>query len=200
MGLLTDVETPMVAVKPKKPLTPKAKEKLKLQKQKRKAREAVRLEKRKARRAAKAAPRNALKEWAAEVCKDGKCAVCGCGSHEVPIRRGKRKGQMLVVNNHAHHLLPKERYKSLRLEPQNGVPLCPNHHKYHMFAAHRNPLWFAEWLRVNRPEQYRWAIEHMGAPELEKPAATPCTKCFPGDGVKCPCDAEIAKQAEAPCE
>jgi len=46
----------------------------------------------------------------------------------------------------AHHIVPKE-FKELRWDRLNGIALCPKHHKFGKFSAHRNPLWFFHHLR-----------------------------------------------------
>jgi hypothetical protein len=49
------------------------------------------------------------------------------------------------------------------LEVINGVCLCPKDHKFgSRKSAHRDPMWFAEWLREHRPEQYQWIKAKLG--------------------------------------
>lgn len=122
----------------------------------------LRVQKRKAHREAKAAPRRALAEWSEEVRSCGKCAVCG--RRPVMIEKVNKKGVTRkawewVLN--AHHLLPKERYKSLRTNPMNGICLCPTCHKYGKKSFHRNPIWAVRWLMRYRPGQYKWCIKHL---------------------------------------
>lgn len=142
----------------------KQREKLKAQRERRKTREAERKAKRKAKREAKAAPKNKLAAWSAEVRKDGRCMVCGATEY---------------LN--AHHVLPKERYPEYRFEPKNGVCLCPTHHKFGTYSAHRSPIWFALWLRINRPEQYQWCESHLGA---DAPGVWPAAAGETGPSVK----------------
>lgn len=88
-----------------------------------------------------------LKMWS-EIVKmlgRGNCAVCGSA----------RRVQ-------AHHLLPKELYQELRYEVMNGICLCSSHHKFNKYSFHRNPTWSVEWLRRNRPDQFKWCMENMG--------------------------------------
>jgi len=40
------------------------------------------------------------------------------------------------------------------LNSHHGVCLCVKHHKWGNVSAHENPLWFDEWLRENRSEDY----------------------------------------------
>lgn len=112
-----------------------------------KERKAAAVARRKARMAVRMAPKHRLKRWSERVRErdGGKCAVCG--STKFP---------------NSHHLLPKERYKGLKFKKQNGITLCPTHHKFGRFSAHRNPIWFALWLEENRPQQYQWCLQNMG--------------------------------------
>lgn len=95
---------------------------------------------------ARSQKRKALADWSKAVRNrdDNKCVVCGHTEH---------------LN--AHHILPKETYKELMLEVMDGITLCSSHHKFGKFSAHKNGIWFSHWLKINRPEQYAWAIEHM---------------------------------------
>jgi hypothetical protein len=128
-------------------MTPTQKEKLKAKRLAHKVRERARIERRKAKRAAKAAPRKALAEWAAAVkAKFGNCcAVCGATKY---------------IN--AHHVLDRFRYPQLKLEVIGGVALCPIHHKWGTWSAHRNPVWWIMWLRANLPSVWEWAKAHVG--------------------------------------
>lgn len=136
----------------------------------RRARALLRRQKRAAKRLSKAAPAKGLKAWATAVkTRDGgKCAVCGCGDvvKRLPdgnVKLGKN-GQPVVSRLNVHHLLPKERYPEFKFEPVNGVLLCPMHHKFSRYSAHRNPVWFTLWLRAARPEQFKWCKLNMGNP------------------------------------
>lgn len=93
---------------------------------------------------ARTAARKSLAAWSLAVRKKGKCDIC----------KAKK-------NLQAHHLLPRERYKTLRIEIMNGVCLCPTCHKWGRKSAHRNSVFFSEWLRKERPEQFAWVISHM---------------------------------------
>ena len=64
------------------------------------------------------------------------CVVDGCGKTK-------------YLN--AHHILPKETYKKYRHDPMNGVLLCPTHHKFGKLSAHKNALWFVQWLYIHQP-------------------------------------------------
>lgn len=87
-----------------------------------------------------------LTEWSLAVRdRDTACVVCG-------------KKEYL----NAHHILPKENYKDLMYEEINGISLCPSHHKFGKYSAHKNPIWFSEFLKKNKNNQYTWAIKNMG--------------------------------------
>jgi 5-methylcytosine-specific restriction endonuclease McrA len=99
------------------------------------------------RRRARIDKRKALGAWSLAVRgRDGACVVCGAGEHL-----------------QAHHILPKESYPLLSLDSANGVTLCPRHHKFGKESAHKNAVWWAEWLRTNRPAQWTWAVANMSA-------------------------------------
>ena len=54
---------------------------------------------------------------------------------------------------HTHHIIPREN-KKFRHDIDNGVSLCPLHHKYsYEISAHKNSLMFIIWLQENRKEQ-----------------------------------------------
>jgi hypothetical protein len=135
-------------------------------------REALRVEKRKAKRSAKSAPRRNLKNWSAEVQArdDRRCIVCGCREMPKLNKDGSpklnKRQQAIRIRLHVHHILPKERYPEFKLLIINGITLCPKHHKYDKFSAHRNPLWFTKWLEQNRPLQFAWAVDHMGGGDI----------------------------------
>jgi hypothetical protein len=75
------------------------------------------------------------KEWSREVrARDGCCVVCGA-----------------VQKLNAHHILPREIIKT-RHNLDNGITLCPKHHRFSKqeISAHQNPFAFFVWLRHNR--------------------------------------------------
>lgn len=95
---------------------------------------------------ARTAKRKGLSDWSKEVRdRDKSCIVCN---------RDDRLN--------SHHILAKENYHELMFETQNGVALCPFHHRFGKYSAHKNPIWFSKFLQDHRPNQYKWAIENMG--------------------------------------
>lgn len=78
------------------------------------------------------------KEWALAVKeRDGfKCVICGSTK---------------LLN--AHHLIGRE-VLSMRHQVDNGVSLCPSHHKYSReISAHKQPVVFQWWMEINREWQ-----------------------------------------------
>ena len=126
----------------------KKREKIKAQRLARKLRKEKMMANRKTRQAIRMAPKKALAAWSVQIRSCGFCAVCG-PSVKHPVL-------------HAHHLLPKERFAQFKFVPINGIALCPLHHKFGTWSAHRHPIWFVIWLRRHRPEQFAWARENMG--------------------------------------
>lgn len=90
--------------------------------------------------------RKQFKEWSILVRKrDGnKCVICG---------------ESKIV--HAHHLIPREIH-DYRFQVDNGISLCPRHHKYATdISAHRNSIAFYLWLQENRPDQFNLTIQNV---------------------------------------
>jgi len=104
--------------------------------------------------AGKSSFQSQLNHWSKEVRnRDGnKCVVCGAEKY---------------LN--AHHILSKKFFRKLALEPTNGISLCPRHHSFGGCSAHMNGVWFTEWLRVHRPDQYKWVLGKMAEMELMPP-------------------------------
>lgn len=86
-----------------------------------------------------------LIEWSISVRGNysNKCAVCGKG--------GKID---------AHHHIPKELLingdDSHRYDVKNGIALCPRHHKFCLQSAHKNYIWFYEWMLKNEPKTIKY--------------------------------------------
>lgn len=85
-----------------------------------------------------------LANWSKRVRITGVCAICGRTDHL-----------------QAHHILPKEYYRTLKFDLNNGIPLCPTCHKYGALSAHRNPIYFSDWLLRNNPEQHQFVLENV---------------------------------------
>lgn len=60
----------------------------------------------------------------------------------------------------AHHLISRA-VRATRHCKGNGILLCSFHHKYSPHCSpHGAPLQFAEWLQINKPEKWEWAMTH----------------------------------------
>jgi hypothetical protein len=85
-----------------------------------------------------------LKKWGS------KCIVCGA-----------------TILPNCHHIVPKEMFSLLRYDPINGVVLCPSHHKFGKFSAHKNPLWFVDILISKmKPEELDYLKRRMNEPAI----------------------------------
>lgn len=58
------------------------------------------------------------------------------------------------------HIIPEE-FEELRYDINNVLLGCFYHHKVGKFSMHNHPLWFVEWLRVNRPKQYKYLMRWL---------------------------------------
>lgn len=88
--------------------------------------------------------RKKLIEWSKLIRKKGYCEVC-----------------LKNKNLNAHHILPKDRYQNLMFEELNGICLCVSCHKYNKYSAHKNGIWFTEWLKVNRNDLYTYVMSKL---------------------------------------
>jgi hypothetical protein len=99
---------------------------------------------------ARTAKRKSLSEWSKSVrARDRWCIICRRTDH---------------LN--AHHILPKETYKDFMFEMLNGVTLCPTHHKFGKYSAHKNPVWFSLFIGQFCREQYAWAVKNVGTDSI----------------------------------
>lgn len=63
---------------------------------------------------------------------DSKCVVCG--ATKLP---------------NCHHIVSEKLFTYMRYDPDNGITLCPSHHKFGKFSAHKNSLYFV-WVVLLR--------------------------------------------------
>lgn len=96
--------------------------------------------------------RKQLSEWSLAIrTRDSHtCALCG---------RSTQSDSSLRLN--AHHILPKKFFPEYQFEMWNGVSLCPKCHTFGKFSAHKNGVFFAEWLKHSRPEQYEEVVRYL---------------------------------------
>jgi len=79
--------------------------------------------------------------------RDGGCVICN-----------KAEKNFFYCN--VHHLVPSEFHK-YEFDETNGIALCPMHHTLGKFSAHKNPLWFYEWMLENRIKQLEIALQRL---------------------------------------
>lgn len=82
------------------------------------------------------------KEWRETILKiyDGKCVICGD-----------------TKRPNAHHIIPRT-FEQTRWDLNNGIILCPKHHKFGKFSAHKNPLWFFIHFIGSEPDKWNYLI------------------------------------------
>lgn len=99
--------------------------------------------------------RRLFKKWSEKVRhRDGdKCIVCGM-----------TKGMPEYSKLDAHHYLQRDiKDCPLKFDVRDGGTLCPSCHKFNgERSAHKSPIVFYEWLRLNRPDHYKFVLEHAG--------------------------------------
>ena len=49
----------------------------------------------------------------------------------------------------SHHIFGRSNL-SVRWNLDNGVCLCPGHHTFNNYSAHKAPIWFIEWIKKQR--------------------------------------------------
>ena len=86
---------------------------------------------------------------------ENRCEVCGA----VPTKKSRLN---------AHHLFDKAR-KDTRHVIENGICLCPSHHKFlRQISPHRGPVAFFNWLMIMKPLRWSWLVSHISEPEQPK--------------------------------
>ena len=94
--------------------------------------------------------RKILKLWSEKVRSStgNRCAICGMQAGDY------YNGVKQKID--AHHIEEKTTCANLRYDPLNGIPLCVRHHKWGKDAVHNSLIFFADWLKENRPLQYEY--------------------------------------------
>jgi len=83
------------------------------------------------------------------------CEICGMQRGDKHPNTGKKQ------RVEAHHIMSRSNKDSaLKFDLNNLICLCTSCHKTGQFSAHKHAVWFAEWLRCNKPTQYAWVLEH----------------------------------------
>ena len=82
------------------------------------------------------------------------CEICG-------KTKGNEDGNS--ISSCGHHLIFKGNCRAFRYEPKNILVLCPYHLSHynselspHSITSTLAQQKFAEWVRVNKPKQYKW--------------------------------------------
>ena len=95
--------------------------------------------------------RDRLKKWKLDVkIRDNyTCQICKLDAKDMPH------------NSQAHHILDKKNFKELSTDIMNGITLCYRDHKVGKCSPHMNALFFANWLRKNKPKQYEYLMNKL---------------------------------------
>lgn len=62
---------------------------------------------------------------------------------------------------HVAHILSKENYPELMLNPNNVLCLSFYHHKTSPVSSHLDGFAFTRWLQINKPEQYKFLMDYL---------------------------------------
>lgn len=84
------------------------------------------------------------------------CEFCG-------IKKDQKLENGRVGKIDAHHLLNRYINNSpLKFDVRNSIALCAFHHRFCCeSSAHKAPIKFYEWLRLNKPDKHRFVLEHI---------------------------------------
>jgi hypothetical protein len=61
----------------------------------------------------------------------------------------------------AHHIIPRQVCSGMRFDPENGILLSKSAHKFGKFSAHKNGVWFADWLQKNEPRKHAYCLSNV---------------------------------------
>jgi len=97
-----------------------------------------------------------LYRLAVEFCRERAHYTCEvCGMKKGDLYNGK------VQRVESHHLFSRHFKNSpLKFALENLICLCTLCHKTGPKSAHKNPIVFGEWLRIHKPEQYKYILDH----------------------------------------
>jgi hypothetical protein len=101
--------------------------------------------------------RRLFKLWSekSQLIQNETCAITG-------TKRGAIiNGKPAILD--CHHIENRSN-PNLRYSIENSILLTKSAHKFGRDSAHRGMIWFAEWLRTNRPLQYAYVLEHRNDP------------------------------------
>ena len=80
------------------------------------------------------------KLWSLIIKSGGFCEICG-----QPVRD-------------PHHVIGRINLTT-RWDLRNGVRLCFQHHTGGKLSAHNDPLWFMDWFKSKRPDDYEYLLK-----------------------------------------
>jgi len=102
-----------------------------------------------------------LRLWsvAAREKDDFTCIVCGVKRGDINPLKPTSK-----IKIDAHHLLQKYiKNCPLKFDIRNEASLCPKHHKFNgEMSAHKSPIVFYDWFRLNFPDKYQFILKNSG--------------------------------------
>lgn len=86
------------------------------------------------------------------------CIICGAKQ----AQDGEEiDGEKIVKKVDAHHVVGKEVHNSfLRFHLTNATCLCPKCHKFGNNSAHRNAVFFINFIQTNLPEKYEYLLNN----------------------------------------
>lgn len=90
------------------------------------------------------------------ICRDRANHTCEiCGMKKGDLYNGKAQ------RVEAHHIFSRTFKDSpLKWDLNNLICLCSLCHKMGLRSAHKNPIYFGEWLRIHKPQQYQYVLDH----------------------------------------
>lgn len=86
------------------------------------------------------------KLWRSVGKENAYCAVCA----SLPKHQRINYTQL-----HPHHIIGRGHHIT-RWDLMNRIWLCSYHHTFGRHSAHLNAIWFSEWMKKNKPEEYEY--------------------------------------------
>jgi hypothetical protein len=73
-------------------------------------------------------------------------------------------GRTTTLNS--HHVIGRSSHK-FRYDLRNGCCLCALHHVFGNQSAHKNAIWFSEFFKSIRPDDWKYLKEHQNDPPVK---------------------------------
>jgi len=93
------------------------------------------------------------------ICSSKKTIKNKCDTAWAELIKIKAGGRCEVCDNpynlNSHHIVGRANL-NLRWDIRNGACLCVRHHKFGIYSAHENSIWFINWFKTHRPEDYEY--------------------------------------------